>query len=380
MRKWIVLVAALSALAAGCSGGKSASSSSNAAGAGGAGSAPFKIGIMTGTVSQGEEDFRGGEQVERKYPGRVKHVTYPDNFSSELETVVAQLTGLAADPAVKVIIVGQAIPGSVTAARKIREMRPDILIGFIGPHEDPDVVNTACDLATQPDQIARGVTIIATAQQMGARNFVHYSFPRHMSQLLLAQRRDIMKKECEKRGMHFYFVTAPDPTAEGGLPAAQQFILEDIPRELAKLGPATAFYSTNDGMQEPMIKAILTAKAGYFVEQDVPAPTAGYPGALGIKIPPDKAGDMTFINAENKRLIAERGMSGHFGTWSQPLDMVCIRAFTDLLVDAVDHKADYHDSTTVQRYLEKEAGGPVRMRKYDPKGNQWLVVLDHVTY
>jgi len=377
MRKWIVLVAALSALAAGCSGGKSASSSSNAAGAA---NAPFKIGIMTGTVSQGEEDFRGGEQVERKYPGRVKHVTYPDNFSSELETVVAQLTGLAADPAVKVIIVGQAIPGSVTAARKIREMRPDILIGFIGPHEDPDVVNAACDLATQPDQIARGVTIIATAQQMGARNFVHYSFPRHMSQLLLAQRRDIMKKECEKRGMHFYFVTAPDPTAEGGLPAAQQFILEDIPRELAKLGPATAFYSTNDGMQEPMIKAILTAKAGYFVEQDVPAPTAGYPGALGIKIPPDKAGDMTFINAENKRLIAERGMSGHFGTWSQPIDMVCIRAFTDLLVDAVDHKADYHDSTTVQRYLEKEAGGPVRMRKYDPKGNQWLVVLDHVTY
>jgi len=380
MRKWIVLVAALSALAAGCSGGKSASSSSNAAGAGGAGSAPFKIGIMTGTVSQGEEDFRGGEQVERKYPGRVKHVTYPDNFSSELETVVAQLTGLAADPAVKVIIVGQAIPGSVTAARKIREMRPDILIGFIGPHEDPDVVNAARDLVGLRGEIARGVTIIATAQQMGARNFVHYSFPRHMSQLLLAQRRDIMKKECEKRGMHFYFVTAPDPTAEGGLPAAQQFILEDIPRELAKLGPATAFYSTNDGMQEPMIKAILTAKAGYFVEQDVPAPTAGYPGALGIKIPPDKAGDMTFINAENKRLIAERGMSGHFGTWSQPIDMVCIRAFTDLLVDAVDHKADYHDSTTVQRYLEKEAGGPVRMRKYDPKGNQWLVVLDHVTY
>jgi hypothetical protein len=379
MRKWIVLVAALSALAAGCSGGKSASSS-NAGSAAGAGNAPFKIGIMTGTVSQGEEDFRAGEQVERKYPGRVKHVTYPDNFSSELETVVAQLTGLAADPAVKVIVVGQAIPGSVTAARKIREMRPDILIGFVGPHEDPDVVNVACDIATQPDQIVRGVSIIATAQQMGAKNFIHYSFPRHMSQLLLAQRRDIMKKECDKRGMHFYFVTAPDPTAEGGLPAAQQFILEDIPRQLAKLGPATAFYSTNDGMQEPMIKAILTAKAGYFVEQDVPAPTAGYPGALGIKIPPDKAGDMTFINAENKRLITERGMSGHFGTWSQPIDMVCIRAFTDLLVDAVDHKADFHDSTTVRRYLEKEAGGPIQLRKYDPKGNQWLVVLDHVTY
>ena len=374
MRKLTVLLLAIAALAAiGCSGKKSASSGTPA-------SAAFKIGIMTGTVSQGEEDFRGGEQVERKYPGRVKHVTYPDNFSSELETVVAQLTGLAADPEVKVIIVGQAIPGSVTAARKIREMRPDILIGFIGPHEDPDVVNTACDIAIQPDQAARGVTIIEAAQKMGAKNFVHYSFPRHMSQLLLAQRRDIMKQECDKLGLHFWFVTAPDPTGEGGLPAAQQFILEDIPRQLKKLGPATAFYTTNDGMQEPMIKAILTAKQGYFIEQDVPAPTQGYPAALGIRIPPDKAGDMEYINSENRRLIGEKGMSGHFGTWSQPVDMVSIRAFTDLLVDAVDKKADFRDSTTVRQYLEREAGGPVRLRKYDPKGNQWLVVLDHVTY
>jgi hypothetical protein len=376
MRKLLTGFLALALLAAmGCSGKQGAPSS----GAGSA-AAPFKIGIMTGTVSQGEEDFRGGEQVERKYPGRVKHVTYPDNFSSELETVVAQLTGLAADPTVKVIVVGQAIPGSVTAARKIREMRPDILIGFIGPHEDPDVVNEACDIAIQPDQTARGSTIIASAQQMGATNFVHYSFPRHMSQLLMAQRRDIMKQECEQRGMHFYFVTAPDPTGEGGLPAAQQFILEDIPRQLKKLGPATAFYSTNDGMQEPMIKAILQAKAGYFVEQDVPAPTAGFPGALGIRIPPDKAGDMAYINAENRRLIAEKGMTGHFGSWSQPVDMVSIRAFTDLLVDAVDKKIDFRDSTTVRQYLEREAGGPVKLRKYDPKGNQWLVVLDHVTY
>ena len=50
-------------------------------------------------------------------------------------------------------------------------------------------------------------------------------------------------------------------------------------------------------------------------------------------------------------------MSGHFGTWVQPVDMVSIRAFTNLLVDAVDGKADYHDSATVVRYLEAEAGG-----------------------
>jgi hypothetical protein len=89
---------------------------------------------------------------------------------------------------------------------------------------------------------------------------------------------------------------------------------------------------------------------------------------------------MPWLNEQIKTKIAERGMSGHFGSWTQPFDMVAIRAFTALLVDAVDKKADFHDSTTVQRYFEKEAGGPVKMRKYDEKGNQWLVVMDHIVY
>jgi hypothetical protein len=215
---------------------------------------------------------------------------------------------------------------------------------------------------------------------MGAKHFVHYSFPRHMAMVLLARRRAIMISECAKRGIQFHFVTAPDPTGESGLPGTQQFIFEDVPREIHKYGPQTAFYSTNDGMQEPIIKAILNAKAGYFIEQDVPAPTAGYPAALGIKIPADKAGDMPWINGEIKRLVAEKGMSGHFGSWPQSIDMVSERAFANLLVDAVDKKADFRDSATVRRYFEAEAGGPVKLRKYDPQGNQWLLVLDHITY
>jgi hypothetical protein len=175
-------------------------------------------------------------------------------------------------------------------------------------------------------------------------------------------------------------VTAPDPTGEGGLPAAQQFILEDVPRELQKLGKQTAFYSTNDGMQEPLIKSIL-ANGGLFVEQDTPAPTAGFPAALGMSIPPEHAGDMPWINGEIKRLIAAKGASGRFGSWVAPIDMVTARAITNLLVDAVNHKADFRDSTTVQRYLMNECNNsPVRIRRYGPNSHQFLVILDHVTY
>jgi hypothetical protein len=342
---------------------------------------PFKIGIMTGTVSQGEDEFRAGQAVVAKYGvDHVKMVTYPDNFMQEQETVISQLVGLASDPDVKVIVVGQAVPGSVAAARKIREKRPDILIGMIEPHEDPDIVNAAADISIQPDQLARGRTIVAVAHKMGVTDLVHYSFPRHMSMELLARRRDIMKQSCTEDGIRFHFVTAPDPMGEGGLPATQQFVMEDVPRELKQYGPKTAFFSTNCGMMDPMIRTVLNS-GGYVPEQCCPSPTHGYPTALGISIPPDKAGNFPYINAENKRVIAAHHMTGHFATWPVPEVMLSIRAMTDLLVDAQMKKANYKDFATVKAEMEQHAGVPITLTKYDEKkGNSYLFLVSNIYY
>ena len=78
------------------------------------------IGIVTGTVSQGEDELRGAEAMIKKYGdaasgGMIKHVTYPDNFTQELETTIGTITGLADDEDMKVIVVNQAIPGTVAA-------------------------------------------------------------------------------------------------------------------------------------------------------------------------------------------------------------------------------------------------------------------------
>jgi hypothetical protein len=51
--------------------------------------AVVKIGVVTGTVSQGEDEFRAAQALIRKHPGRIRHVTYPDNFMNEQETVIA---------------------------------------------------------------------------------------------------------------------------------------------------------------------------------------------------------------------------------------------------------------------------------------------------
>jgi len=285
----------------------------------------FKIAVYTGTVSQGEEEFRAGEKMAAMYPDIIVTQTYPDNFTKEQETVIANALALVADPDVKALVMVQSVPGACAAFEKVREARPDVLIIGGVPGEDPDMIAKKADIVLQGDELSMGYTIPAQAKKLGAKTFVHYSFPRHMSYPLLAQRRDIFKAECEKLGMKFVDATAPDPTGDAGVPGAQQFILEDVPRKISEYGKDTNFFSTNCAMQEPLIKAVLDGGAIY-AQQCCPSPYHGYPGALGIDIPADKAGDVDFVIEQIKAKIAEKGGTGKFSTWPVPMNMMFIEA------------------------------------------------------
>ena len=154
-----------------------------------------------------------------------------------------------------------------------------------------------------------GYSIPAQAEKQGAKVFVHYSFPRHMSYPLLSGRRDIMREECAKLGLEFVDATAPDPTGDAGVSGAQQFILEDVPRMVDKYGKDTAFFSTNCAMQVPLISAVVDTGAIY-PQPCCPSPYHGFPSALGIEIPEDKQGDIGYVVDEITRIMAEKGMTG----------------------------------------------------------------------
>lgn len=339
----------------------------------------FKIGVMTGTVSQNEDEYRGAEAAIKKYPGLIKHVTYPDNFMQEQETTIAQLTGLAADKDVKAIVVNQAVPGTIAAIRKVKETRPDIIFVLGEPHEDPPMVERYADASLIPDNPARGYSIPALAKKMGAKKFLHYSFPRHMSMQQLAQRRDIMKKECERLGLDFVFVTAPDPMGEGGLPAAQQFILEDVPREVAKYGKDIAVFSTNCGMQEPLIQASLKA-GNIFPEQCCPSPTHGYPGALGLKITDDIKGNFPAITKAINAEIVKRGAAGRFATWPVATGFLNTTAAIELAKLAVEKKIDLKKTDAVAKVVEAEAGSDMQFTKLSEKGNFYMYLAGSVIF
>ncbi|UTC75046.1 DUF3798 domain-containing protein [Treponema sp. OMZ 792] len=279
----------------------------------------YHIGIMTGTVSQSEDDLRGAEELIRIYGsvkdgGMIQHITYPDDFMSQQETTISQIVALSDDPKMKAIIVNQAIPGTAEAFKRVREKRPDILLLAGEAHEDPLVIQAAADMIGSQDFISRGYTIPWAAKQLGAKNFVHISFPRHMSYETLGLRRQIMEEACKDLGINFYFETAPDPTSDVGTAGAQQFILEKVPQWIEKYGKDTAFFCTNDAHTEPLLKQLF-AYGGMFVEADLPSPLMGYPGALGIDLSAE-AGDFQKILKKVENSVVEKGGAGRFGTWA----------------------------------------------------------------
>ncbi|MBQ7263385.1 MAG: DUF3798 domain-containing protein, partial [Synergistaceae bacterium] len=232
----------------------------------------------------------------------------------EMETTISQIVGFADDPKMRVVVVNQAVPGTAEAFRRIRARRPDILLFAAETHEDPNLISAVADLVVQNDIISRGYLIPHTARELGAKIFVHISFPRHMSYETLGRRRAIMEEACKDLGIQFVFETAPDPLSDVGVAGAQQFILEHMPTWVEKYGKDTAFYGTNDAHTEPMLKRIAELGA-IFIEPDVPSPLMGYPGAFGIDLSGEQ-GDWPAILKKVEDAVVAAGGGGRMGTWA----------------------------------------------------------------
>lgn len=303
--------------------------------------ADFHIGIMTGTVSATEDATRGAESLINQYGstkrgGMIVHVTYPDRFVSEMETTISQLVGLADDPKMKVIVISQGVPGTTEGLRHVRERRPDILLLVGEAHEDLNIAGTAADLVVNADSFSRGYLIPLAAKRVGAKKFVHISFPRHMSFETLGRRRVIMEEACKDLGLEFFFEMAPDPLSDVlGMAGAQQFILEKMPTWLNKYGKDTAFLCTNYAHIEPMLMRIVSL-GGYVV--DLFSPVMGLPGALGIDLSKEK-GNWPAILKKVERSVVEAGAGGRIGTGTFSYDFTNIVALAEFGKRCVEGKA-----------------------------------------
>ena len=312
---------------------------------------PYKIGIVTGSVSQSEDDRRGAKAFQKEYgEDMVQLAIYPDNFTEETETTIQSIVNLSADPLMKAIIVNQSVPGTTEAFRKIKETRPDIICIAGEAHEDLPEIGSAADLVTNNDFVSRGYLIIRTAHELGCDTFVHISFPRHMSYETMSRRVAIMKAACEEFGMKFVLETAPDPTSDVGVSGAQAYILEQVPAWVEKYGQKAAYFCTNDAHTEPLLKRLLEC-GGYFIEADLPSPLMGYPGALGIDLT-EEAGDFEKILTKVESAIVEKGGADHFGTWAYSYGYTLSAGLALHAKNVLDGKSELKDMDDVAAALQ----------------------------
>jgi len=343
----------------------------------------YKIGIMTGTVSQNEEEFRKAEAVRNALgANRVVLATYPERFMQEQETTISNMMAMASDPKVKAIVMVQAVPGAAAAIDRVKAVRPDILFILGVPAEDPDMIAKKADIVLQTNDLARGEQIAQQAKKLGAKTLVHYSFPRHMSYEHLSKRRTLMKEAAEKIGLKFVEQDAPDPTGEGGVPATQQFIMEDVPRKVVQFGKDTAFFGTNCSMQEPLIRQVVAQKAVYPV-QCCPSPFHALPGALGIAVPPEKKADVPWILSEEKSKIKAAGMNGRMSTWPVPVNMMYIEAgvkYAQAYVEGKTKGKAKVDPALLTKIMSEIAGGKVELTNYKDYPNFFMYLSDFYNF
>lgn len=351
-----------------------------------AAAADFKIGIITGTASQGDEEITQANKMKELYGDMIVTSTYPDNFTTETETLISNAVAMASDPAVKAIVWCQAVPGTAAAIDKVRETRPDMIFIAGTPGEDPGVINPKADIVLQVDEPGCGNVIPPQAAKQGAKTLIHYSFPRHMSYALIVARHENLKTACAENGIELVDVTAPDPTGDSGITGAQQFILEDVPREIAKYGADTSFFTTNCGMQEPLIRSVFENKAIYTL-QCCPSPFHAFPAALNINMQGHEA-DVNYMLEQLQAKVDEAGMNGRVSTWAVPCNMLFVEAGVEYAKKVLEGKTNgVVLDDAVLRETVQECAGDVKMtfsNHVDETGasvaNHYLLMADFITF
>ena len=326
----------------------------------------YKIAILTGTTSQGEEELTAASKLLEEYPDKVVTDTYPDNFSSEVETTISKLIAFASDPEVKAIIFVQAVQGAVSAFTQIKDSlgRDDILLIAGVPAEDPADISAAADIVLAVDEIGCGYQVADKAAEWGCDVIVHYSFARHLSYETIVAKRDAMKMTAEGYGIEFVERDCPDPTGDAGMSGAQAAVLEDVPKVMQEYaGKKVCFYCTNCGIQVALQQAVLAAgDDAYYALPCCPSPFHGYQEAFGLDA---TYGDVEGAIANLANFLNESGAAGRFSTWAIPVNMSMINASYEYACAYAEGKLEGKvDEAFLTECFSTAAGSEATLGKY----------------
>ncbi len=328
----------------------------------------YHIGVV---VDSGSQNHGAWAMIrtfgEIKNGGMIDLRTYPRDFIARQKNAVAQIISLAEDPLMKAIIVNQAIPGTLEAFRAVRNKRPEMLLIAIKPHEEQLALSQYASLVLNDDFIASGYRTLWTAKALGARNFVHLSFPRHLRIEAVLRHRKIMDEASKELGLRFIDETVLDPQDRCGISCAQQYVHDKLPLWLEKYGPETTFFVTNNELVEPLIRQIIKF-GGYFIGS---SPLQGYPAALGIKLRKGYQ-DFDLVMRDVEEAIIARGAAGRLGSKPYSFPYASLAGSVQHAINCIEGRSHITDLHDLFRAFGKFAAGAKWVASYyvDASQNQ----------
>ena len=343
----------------------------------------YHIAIVTPTLSTSEDEYRAGEEMAKKYPKIVKHLTLPENFEEEIETCISTIVSAADDPLMKAVVVVSGQSGLIPAFQQIKEKNPDIFTVTAPIYDEPEMMSEYIDLNLDTNWLERGRTIVEKANKMGAKTFIHYSFPTHLSKPLISARKDKMKETCEKLGMEFVEVVSPDPQTGDSVEAMQQFLQEDIPRQIEKYGPDTNIFGSNCPMYDVILKEALELK--YIVaEQCCPTPTQAYPTVLGLEINEEDQTNFDKINEMISEKVDAKGMKGRLSGWPISVTIYMPEFAVEVAKEVIENDFDYKDATKLNELTKEKFDIKVDYTKLENNGktfdNYFVMLMESIFY
>ncbi len=339
----------------------------------------YKIGIVTPALVTSEDEYRAAEMMVKKYPNIVKHIVLPVNFNAELETGISQIASLADDPKMKGIVVVSGQSGLIAGLKKVKEIRPDIFT-VSSIMDDPNMMNKYIDFSIDTDWVRRGESIANRSHDLGATTIIHYSFPTHLSKEAIVKRKDMMKATAEKNGMNFVEVMTPDPQTGNGPTAMQQFLREDIPRQVAKYGNNINIFGTNCPMYDVILDEALTSKY-YVIEQCCPTPTQAYPTVMGLEVDEKDLGNYDKLNSLIREKAKTYGVSGKLGAWPVPSSVFVPQFSVELAKTVIeDPNYNYRSIDNLNTLGKEISGTDVSFNSFLGLDNYYVMIMESIMY
>ena len=158
----------------------------------------------------------------------------------------------------------------------------------------------------------------------------------------------------------------------------QQFLREDIPRQIEKYGVDTNIFGTNCPMYDVIIDEAFNLK--YMVaEQCCPTPTQAYPTVLGLEISEEDATNWDKLNEMVAEKADEAGMKNRLSGWPMSTSVFLPEFATYVAMEYIeDNNYDYCDLDNLEALAEEKFGYEVDFEPIDCEGTTYDNYLGYI--